>query len=934
MARQLNTIGQIIPTELHQEMERSYLEYAMSVIVGRALPDVRDGLKPVHRRILYAMYELGLTPDRPFRKCARVVGDVLGKYHPHGDQSVYDALVRLVQDFSSRYPLLAGHGNFGSVDNDPPAAMRYTETRLAPIAMEAMLGDIGEAIVDFTDNFDSSQQEPTVVPAQLPLLLLNGCSGIAVGMATSIPPHNLNEIIDGLIGLINKPDLSDGELFNLIPGPDFPTGGEILDSDGILQAYQTGRGLIPVRGVSHLEVIKGEKKRSHNRTAIIVTELPFQVNKAAWIEKIASLVNDGKLEGISDLRDESDRTGMRVVIELKRDATPEEILKKLYRMTPLQSNFGVIFLALVNNRPVQLSLRGILEEFLQFRETTLMRQYDHELGEANRRLELLQGLLIGLENLDALIEILRFAPDGTTAKIQLQERLGISPNQGDAILGMPMRRITGLEQEKLQQEHQTLADRIQELQTLLGDRHQRLKALKKELRSLKKKFGDQRRTRILQGMPKTIIPIQVDPDPLTSNPVESAVIVDINPIVETPTSAETSLQDSENIINLNPNETLSNSELSLDQDIVHQTENPSLPLTFSPEITETSKPITSTTLTPPSEPITITADETLSIPSDQPKSPSPKPTPRKNPLTLFTPQTPPENAWLSVTINGEIAWHEGTLTSETRIEPIQQQFPINQQETLIVITDQGKAYGLPVQDIPPLELTRIPLLDLLPKSAQRDGEKIIFQGFLPLENDLADLLLLTKEGRIKRLASTELNDLGNRGLSLIKLRDGDCLQLTHWVTDQQTAQNLVIATSNGRLLRFPFNEQILPRSGRSSQGQPALRLRPTENLIGLLTLSSTDSVCLLTQLGYGKRLSLNTVRLGNFGDLGTTVMQFTDKQDHLLLMLPVTNFPILALSNQQKSYFIQSLQFQDWGKDGTGDLLVELPPQEWLNIFI
>jgi len=873
MARQHNPIGQIIPTELHREMERSYLEYAMSVIVGRALPDVRDGLKPVHRRILYAMYELGLTPDRPFRKCARVVGDVLGKYHPHGDQSVYDALVRLVQDFSSRYPLLAGHGNFGSVDNDPPAAMRYTETRLAPIAMDAMLDDIGEAIVDFTDNFDSSQQEPTVVPAQLPLLLLNGCSGIAVGMATSIPPHNLNEIVDGLIGLINKPDLSDRELFKLIPGPDFPTGGEILNSDGILQAYQTGRGLIPVRGVSHLEIIKGEKKRSHNRTAIVVTELPFQVNKAAWIEKIASLVNDGKLDGISDLRDESDRTGMRVVIELKRDATPEDILKKLYKMTPLQSNYGAIFLALVDNRPEQMSLRRILEEFLQFRETTLMRQYDHELGEVSRRLELLQGLLIGLENLDTLIEILRFAPDGSTAKIQLQERLGITPNQGDAILGMPMRRITGLEREKLQQEHQALGDRLQVLQTLLGDRHERLKALKKELRALKKKFGDERRTRILQGMPKKIVPLEVDLDPVLPDEVEpvepeelgelveSTAMIEVSPtvetpIIETPMTAESPPQPAENIVNL-----------------------------------------------PPSLP---------------------------NPLTLFTPQTPPENAWLSVTFKGEIAWHEGSLTSRENLEPIQHQFPINQQETLILITDHGKAYGLPVQDIPPLALARIARLDLLPKSAQRDGEQVIFQGFFPAENHPTDLLLLTQSGRIKRLASTEFNDLGNRGVSVIKLRDGDALQCCHRVSQQQTDQNLVIATSNGRLLRFPFNREMLPGSGRSSQGQPVLRLRPTENLVGMLTLNSTDSVLLLTQCGYGKRLSLNTVRLGNYGDLGTTVMQFTNKQDHLLSMWPMTVEKITVVSNQHRSFTLQSDQFQGWGKDGPGDLLVTLSPPETL----
>ena len=366
-------------------MEQSYLEYAMSVIVGRALPDVRDGLKPVHRRILYAMHELGLTPERPFRKCARVVGDVLGKYHPHGDQAVYEALVRMIQDFSSRYPLLAGHGNFGSVDNDPPAAMRYTETRLAPIAHEALLGEISEATVDFIGNFDNSQQEPLVLPAQLPTLLLNGCAGIAVGMATNVPPHNLGEVVDGLIALIDKPELPDEKLWQLIPGPDFPTGGEIVGEAGIKEAYRTGRGTFPVRGVVKFEQLRLEKARRRERTAIVVTELPYQVNKAGWIEKVAELVNQGRLEGIGNIRDESDRTGMRVVIELKREVNPEAVLAELYDRTPLQTNLGTIILALVNNQPSQLSLRQLLDEFLKFREQTLTRQYSHELEVAQRR---------------------------------------------------------------------------------------------------------------------------------------------------------------------------------------------------------------------------------------------------------------------------------------------------------------------------------------------------------------------------------------------------------------------------------------------------------------------------------------------------------------------------------------------------------------------
>jgi DNA gyrase subunit A len=497
MADQLDMLasGQIVPTSLHTEVQRSYLEYAMSVIVGRALPDVRDGLKPVHRRILYAMHELGLTPDRPYRKCARVVGDVLGKYHPHGDQAVYDALVRMVQTFSSRYPLLDGHGNFGSVDNDPPAAMRYTETRLSPISNEAMLSDISEALVDFSDNFDSSQQEPVVLPTQLPNLLLNGSSGIAVGMATNIPPHNMGEVIDGLVALIERPNLSDDDLFRLIPGPDFPTGGEIIGTEGILDAYRTGRGSIPIRGICQFEEVHPGRGRQR-RNAIVVTELPYQVNKAGWIEKIAQLVNAGRLEGIADIRDESDRDGMRVVIELKREAPAQRVLQDLYRTTPLQTNFGVIMLALDNGQPCQLPLRDVMQAFLDFRETTLTRHYQHQLDKTESRLHILAGLLTALGNLDAIIDILRNAPDGTTAKQQFQQQFDLSDRQADAILAMPLRKLTGMERQGLETEFEEFSQRRDDLTRLLSDRKELLKALKKELKALKKKFTDPRRTRI------------------------------------------------------------------------------------------------------------------------------------------------------------------------------------------------------------------------------------------------------------------------------------------------------------------------------------------------------------------------------------------------------------------------------------------------------
>ncbi|MEC8688276.1 MAG: DNA topoisomerase (ATP-hydrolyzing) [Cyanobacteriota bacterium] len=486
------------PIALHQEMQRSYLEYAMSVIVGRALPDARDGLKPVQRRILYAMQELGLTPDRPYRKCARVVGDVLGKYHPHGDQAVYDALVRLVQSFASRHPLLDGHGNFGSVDDDPPAAMRYTETRLAPISYQALLEEIGDDTVDFAPNFDGSQQEPTVLPAQLPFLVLNGCSGIAVGMATSIPPHNLGEVVDGLVALIRKPELSDERLLELIPGPDFPTGGEVLLCSGLQDTYLRGRGSIPMRGVAHTEEVQPGKGR-HKRNAVVVTELPYQLSKAGWIEKLAESVNDGKIGGIADIRDESDRDGMRVVVELRRDADPSKVLTDLQRRTALQSNFGAILLALVDGQPQQLSMKQLLQTFLDFRELTLIRRTSYALRKTEDRLEVVEGLITALNNLQAVIAMIQEANDAASARASLMVRLEITERQADSVLAMPLRRLTGLEQESLRQELDELRTERQRLKLLLDNRDQMLDAMVAEFKTLKKRFATPRRTRLIEG---------------------------------------------------------------------------------------------------------------------------------------------------------------------------------------------------------------------------------------------------------------------------------------------------------------------------------------------------------------------------------------------------------------------------------------------------
>jgi DNA gyrase subunit A len=485
----------IIPTDLRGEMSRSYLEYAMSVIVGRALPDARDGLKPVHRRILFAMHELGLSAERPFRKCARVVGDVIGKYHPHGDTAVYDALVRMAQDFSMRDRLVDGHGNFGSVDNDPAAAMRYTECRLTRISQVGLLQDIDRETVNFGDNYDGSQQEPLVLPARVPQLLLNGSSGIAVGMATNIPPHNLGELVDGLVALIANPSLTDIELIQYVKGPDFPTGALILGTEGIRETYATGRASITMRAVADFEtlIVPGRQ----DREAIIITEMPYQTNKAALIEKIAELVNDKKLDGISDIRDESDRDGMRLVIELKRDAYPRVVLNNLYKTTPLQSNFGCNMLALVNGEPRTLTLSNALQEFLDFRYEVITRRTQFELRKAQERDHLLQGLLAALAHLDAVIALIRAADDSAAAKEGLIANFGLSEQQADAILQMQLRRLTALEADKIQSEHEELMAKIADLSDILANRDRILTITREELLAIKAEFATPRRTRIL-----------------------------------------------------------------------------------------------------------------------------------------------------------------------------------------------------------------------------------------------------------------------------------------------------------------------------------------------------------------------------------------------------------------------------------------------------
>ncbi|KAM4111380.1 hypothetical protein ACJW30_05G063300 [Castanea mollissima] len=482
--------GRIVPFELHREATEAYMSYAMSVLLGRALPDVRDGLKPVHRRILFAMHELGLSSRKPFKKCARVVGEVLGKFHPHGDSAVYDSLVRMAQDFSLRCPLINGHGNFGSIDADPAAAMRYTECRLEALTEAMLLADLEQDTVDFVPNFDNSQKEPSVLPARLPTVLLNGASGIAVGMATNIPPHNLGELVDVLCALIHNPEATLQELLEYMPGPDFPTGGLIMGNIGILEAYRSGRGRVTVRGKTDVELLDSKTKR----TAIIIKEVPYQTNKSSLVEKIAELVENKSLDGISDIRDESDRTGMRIVIELKRGSDPSIVLNNLYRLTSLQSGFSCNMVGILDGQPKQMGLKELLQAFLDFRCSVVERRARFKLSQAQERRHIVEGIVVGLDNLDGVIRIIREASSNAIASVGLRNEFNLSEKQAEAILDISLRRLTLLERKKFVDESKSLMEQISKLEELLSSKRHILQVIEQEAIELKNKFSSPRRS--------------------------------------------------------------------------------------------------------------------------------------------------------------------------------------------------------------------------------------------------------------------------------------------------------------------------------------------------------------------------------------------------------------------------------------------------------
>ena len=812
------------PIALHQEMQRSYLEYAMSVIVGRALPDVRDGLKPVQRRILYAMHELGLTPDRPYRKCARVVGDVLGKYHPHGDQAVYDALVRLVQTFASRHPLLDGHGNFGSVDDDPPAAMRYTETRLAPIANSGLLEEISDDTVDFAANFDGSQQEPTVLPAQLPFLLLNGCSGIAVGMATSIPPHNLGEIVDALIALIRRPELSDEKLLELVPGPDFPTGGEVLVGSGVRDTYLCGRGSIPMRGVAHIEEVQPGKGR-HRRGAVVVTELPYQLSKAGWIEKLAEQVNDGKIGGIADIRDESDREGMRVVVELRRDADPQKVLADLQRRTALQSNFGAILLALVNGQPRQLSLRQLLQEFLDYREHTLIRRTRHALKRCEDRLEVVEGLLKALADLRRVITMIQEARDAASARASLQVHLDLSERQADAVLAMPLRRLTGLEQEGLRQEAEDLGEERTRLRHLLDQRSVLLDTMVAELKSLKKRFATPRRTRLVEGGDELVAQRTAAQRP------------------------NTELQRQQALAALAPD-----SRLLIQADGVVKV--------LSPQLLGR-------------------------LHLDQPVEQGDHPSPAR--LILPVQEQPQVLAF----------------TADGRVALLRWEFAGKQPGNLERFLPDSLEGSAVVQ-----------VLTLPPLSPEQNAGPL-------------SLGLLSSDGRFKRLPLDDVQELSGRAATVLKLKEGVSLRQ---VVLCREGEELVAASSAGRVLRLAVNGGNLPLMGRTAQGAMLLRLLPGEAVVGACSATAEGAVLLASRRGQIKRLAVAELRSCQRGDMGQIGLRFNHRDDTLVALSAATSLVAVVLGNN-RSLRLQpgDLELQD--SSGTG-LQLELAGHQELQTLV
>jgi len=750
----------VVTVELREEMRRSFMDYAMSVIVSRAIPDVRDGLKPVHRRIVYGMYELGLSPTDRYRKGANTVGYVMANYHPHGDSAIYESLVRLAQPSASRYVLVDGHGNFGDLDN-PPAAMRYTEARLAPMSME-MLADIEAETVDTRPNFDDQRREPVVLPTRVPTLLLNGSSGIAVGMATNIPPHNLSEVIDGTIAKIDNPDLTAIELTKYIKGPDFPSGGIIMGTEGINEAFTTGRGSIPVRGVATIEQIPGGAGKQ-TRMGIVITSLPYMNGPESFVKRVADLVREEKLSGISEINDETDRHGVRVVIELKRDAHPDIVLNNLYKHTQLQQSFPVNTLALVRGRPVTLNLADLLAEFIDHRIEVVTRRTRYLLRKAEDRAHILAGYLKALKNIDKIIAAIRAADSTEEARESLITQFTLDELQANAILELQLRRLTGLEQEKIEKEHKELTAKIAEYKKILADRQLVLNIIKGELTAIKEKYGDARRTRI-EG-----------------------------------SSAELDLSNKD----LTPNEAMA---------------------------------------------IFITRQDYI----------------KRMPLDSFRRQRRNTRGSTGVKPKEE--------------DDLQHFFIANMHDRLLVFTSSGQVYSLEVMDLPEGGRTArgTALVNLLRISQQETVTSVIPVSSFKEGNFF---VMITHQAYIKKVDMSEFESIRRSGIIAITLNEGDSLG---WVRRSDGKADVIIGTGDGMCIRY--SEEELRPLGRSARGVRAITLREGDKIVGfdMIDDSNKDAyILVVTNDGYGKRVSLDEFRQQGRGGIGLIGTKFKNSQSRL-----------------------------------------------------
>lgn len=754
---EINNDNNIINVDLEDKMKDAYLDYSMSVIVSRALPDVRDGLKPVHRRILYGMEGLGLDPNKPTRKSARVVGEVMGKYHPHGDSAIYDALVRLAQDFSTRYPLAQGQGNFGSIDGDDPAAMRYTEVRMSKIAKE-MLRDINKDTVDYMPNFDEEEKEPVVLPSRFPNLLVNGSSGIAVGMATNMAPHNLNEAIDASIAYMKNPEISIDELNEIIKGPDFPTGAKILGRKGIKEAYQTGRGKVKLRGIAEIEPFK------KNRERIIITEIPYQVNKARLIEKIADLVKDKKLDGISDIRDESDRKGMRIVIEIKRDSNANIVLNNLYKYTQLETTFGIINLALVDGIPKILTLKELIKYYIDHQKEVVTRRTQFDLDRAKARKHIVEGLIIAIDNIDEIIKIIRSSYDDDQIKGIFLERFGLTDLQSQAILDMRLKRLSGLEIEKLNAENKELAETIAYLQGILDSEEKLIDLIEEELLEIKEKYGDDRRTQI----------------------VADEGDIDIEELIE-------------------------------QEDIL----------------------------------ITLTNDGYI----------------KRLPVDTYKVQN---------------RGGKGISAANTKEDDfIKRIMTTNTHEDLLFFTSFGRVYALKGYEIPEGSRTSrgqaiINILSL------NSGEKITeIMSLSALKND-DQIVLQTKNGKIKKTDANNFTSIQRNGIIAIGLEDGDKLISARHIDKEE---ELIISTKDGMTIQF--NTADVRSMGRQARGVRAIKLNKDDEVVAMNIKGDETYLLVVTENGFGKKTSFNNFNNQNRGGKGIRCHKVTQKTGCVVDTLPV-----------------------------------------------